>query len=231
MNESSGILVLDKAAGISSAKAIAQVKYKFGLKKIGHAGTLDPAATGILICLVNNATKSAKIFEGGKKTYAGTIKLGIATTTDDLEGEVISHADEIPSFDKVSKASKQFVGVIEQLPPVVSAVKVNGIRSYDMFRKKGVALELKPRSVTVESFQVHATDMPDIISYVIACTSGTYIRSLARDLGAVLGCGACVATLRRIYSEPFSENDAKKIEDITMSDLKQMEINTALCLR
>lgn len=230
MMEPSGILVLDKAAGISSAKAIAQVKHKLGVKKIGHAGTLDPAATGILICLINKATKMAKQFEGGEKIYSGTFKFGVTTDTDDLDGLVTAHCDVIPDFSAIKEAAEGFVGTIEQTPPAVSAVKVDGVRAYDLYRSKGIVPVLKSRSVTVREFVVEPTEAHDIVRYTIRCTSGTYIRSIARDLGALLQCGCAVATLRRIGSAPFLEKHARSLEDISIGDI-QPEMESVVCQR
>lgn len=232
MNIPSGVLVLDKAAGISSAKAIAQVKHKLGLKKIGHAGTLDPAATGILVCLINDATKAAKLFEGGEKTYTGTFKLGVTTDTDDLDGEVITHNEDIPSFELIEAAAKKFIGIIEQTPPTVSAVKVNGERAYDLYRSKGVTPVLKSRTVTVYEFELRPTEAPDIVEYKVRSTCGTYVRSLARDLGIALGCGCAVATLRRTGSAPFQEQDAVKLEDLSEANIQadfKSKMECAVC--
>ncbi len=222
MLEPYGIIVLDKRPGVSSARAIAEVKRKLNLRKIGHAGTLDPAATGILVCLVNRATKSAKLFEGGTKTYEGTFKFGVTTTTDDLEGEIVSESKEIPPFAHIESLIADLTGEISQTPPAVSAIKVNGKRAYDIVRKEGVVPELKSRTITVHSFSIEPRT-PDTIWFRVTCSSGTYIRSLARDLGAKMGCGGALATLRRVGSLPVTIDQAKGIDDLTLEDIKPLE--------
>ncbi len=222
MIEPSGIIVLDKRPGISSAHAIAEVKRKLNLRKIGHAGTLDPAATGILVCLVNQATKSAKLFEGGIKTYEGTIQLGLTTLTNDLDDEILTQSNHLPNFAKIKSCIGSFTGEISQVPPVVSAIKVNGKRAYDLVRKQGLTPELKARNVSIYSFDIEPRS-EDTIWFRVVCSSGTYIRSLARDLGCMLGCGGALATLRRVGSMPLTISEAKNLDDLTLSDIRPLE--------
>lgn len=215
------VILLNKPAGISSAKAVAILKKRLNLKKIGHAGTLDPFATGLLVCLSDKSTKLADNFQGGYKVYSGTIKLGIATDTEDITGTVISTSDKIPTADQIRQVSRQFVGLIKQTPPAISAIKVNGKRSYQLARS-GQAVELKEREVEVFSFEIPKIEN-EIVHYLIKCSKGTYIRAIARDLGLALGCGACVNTLCREESFPFKLQQAKEIDLIIENDLISTE--------
>ena len=218
----SGIFLIDKPSGLSSAAAIAELRKRLNIKKIGHAGTLDPFATGLLICLTNKATRLASYAQSGRKKYSGTILLGQRTSTDDITGEVISSSDEIPDSDAIYTAASSFTGNIQQIPPDISAVKVDGKRAYKLARK-GVNLELKPRNVTVYSFNIGAIEDRSA-HFTIECSTGTYIRSIARDLGEKLGCGACLETLRRELSHPFSVKDAKVPSELNLGDLLAWEI-------
>ena len=213
-----GIYILDKPSGVSSAKAIAKLKHKLSLKKIGHAGTLDPMATGVLVCLVNGATKFASYAEAGRKIYSGSILLGTTTNSDDIQGEVISTSNNISSFEEINSASKEFVGDILQIPPQVSAIKQNGVPAYKKVRK-GESVTIEPRAITIYSIDLFPSQDPKMISFKIECSKGTYIRSIARDLGLRLGCGGCLASLRREYSSPFFVEQAKTLENINDNDM------------
>ncbi|MGI6524933.1 MAG: tRNA pseudouridine(55) synthase TruB [Bdellovibrionota bacterium] len=214
----SGIVLLDKPAGITSAKAIAILKRRLRCKKIGHAGTLDPMATGLLVCLINGATKLAALAVAGDKVYSGTFLFGVVTDTDDIEGKVISHSLDLPTFDQVQEHLKSFLGTIEQVPPQVSAIKVDGEPLYKRVRR-GEEVVITPRSVTIHSFEIFPTEVPEKFDFRIHCSKGTYIRSIARDLGVAVGCGACLAKLRREKSYPFDTINGKKIEEIDASDI------------
>ena len=214
-----GVLLLDKPAGLSSAKAIAIAKGRLRLKKIGHAGTLDPPATGLLITLVGSATRLAQYAGAGDKEYQGTIRLGVVTDTDDIAGKVLTESAEIPEFAAVARTAAGLVGELQQVPPQVSAVKVNGVRGYELARK-GIESELAARPVRVDCFEVSPVPGCDRqVAFRICCSKGTYVRSLARDLGAALGCGACVATLRRTASLPFTIAQAHPLDDLTPEDV------------
>jgi len=213
-----GLLLLDKRSGITSAKAIAEVKRRLSLTKIGHSGTLDPMATGLLVCLTGNATRCAQYAVEGEKIYSGKILLGRVTTTDDVTGETISSTAVSEEARLAAAAAKTFEGEIQQLPPQFSALKVGGRRAYDLARD-GEKVDLKHRSVTIKSFEVAEGDDPTELTFRAVCSPGTYIRSIARDLGEKLGVGACLSALRREASAPFSVNDAKLIDDITPSDI------------
>ena len=209
---SAGLLLVDKEAGNSSAQVVGVLKRRLKLRKIGHAGTLDPDATGLLICLVEGATRLAAFAEGGRKSYTGIIQFGVTTSTDDCQGEVLARSEAVPDFVTISECAKRYVGVLNQVPPQVSAVKLAGERAYDLVRK-GVAVQLRPREVEVYSFGLTPLSRNQV-AFEVVCSKGTYIRSIARDLGRDLGCGGCLAALRRTASFPFSIDQAKKVSEI-----------------
>ena len=213
-----GILLVDKPVGSTSAKVIALVKRKLGLSKIGHAGTLDPMASGLLVCLIGAATRVARFAEAGSKVYSGKIRLGMTTDTDDLDGIVVKEQSVCVSLEDVRTASKGFLGKIQQVPPRVSAIKVDGLRSYARARRDE-EFNLPSREVNVSEFEIIDMSGNDV-RFRVECSKGTYIRSIARDLGEKLGCGGCLSALRREGSAPFNVKDAKLIEDITLDDIK-----------
>ena len=214
-----GVLLIDKPAGLSSAQMVARVKKKLGARKVGHAGTLDPDATGLLIILLNGATKVASFASDGDKIYSGVMRLGVVTSTDDMSGEILSQSDAIPDWSEVQRYVDSFIGEIKQVPPKVSAVKVDGKRAYARHRK-GEAFELSARSVTVSRFDCVPLEGTVSFEYRIVCSPGTYVRSLARDLGESLGCGGAVESIRREGSGGFSVQDAVSLEDATWSDVR-----------
>ena len=240
LKEINGIVVLDKASGISSAKAIAQVKNTLKAKKIGHAGTLDPAATGILVCLLGQATKLASKFQGGTKIYEGIIYLGVTTDSDDLDGQILqTNFNDLKNINNevLDKIKDSFLGTIQQIPPQISAVKINGNRAYELVRDQGQTVTYQPRTVIIEQCELkinHDHQMPvDLngavaINYKIKCSTGTYIRSIARDIGNLLGCGAAVATLRRVYTHPFSIEQSVLLDNLTEQSVISLESSREL---
>ena len=218
----SGLILVDKPEGISSAQVVAAARKRLGIKKIGHAGTLDPMATGLLVLLTNKATRLARYAEGGTKIYSGTIRLGVRSDTDDITG-TLSHSDvPLPDFATVCQAAINFTGLLEQTPPTISAVKIAGKRAYARARN-GESFSIRSRSVTVDTFEVASVDSGSI-AFRIVCSKGTYIRSLARDLGEVLGIGACLETLRRECSYPFSVADAVTLDALTPEAIVNWDI-------
>lgn len=218
----SGVILLDKDTGLSSAAALARLKKKLGVAKLGHAGTLDPMASGLLVCLVNSATRLASFAQDGAKTYSGSIEFGLTTSTDDITGEVLERSGKFPSFSQVRAAVSSFVGELNQVPPRVSAIKVGGVRSYDRARS-GEAFELAARVVRVDSFEVGELS-ENRVSFKVCCSKGTYIRSLARDLGQVLGCGGCLASLRRDRTAPFEIDSARTVENVSADDIMSWDV-------
>ena len=225
----SGWLVVDKPAGPSSNAVVNKVKWAFDAKKAGHAGTLDPEATGVLAVALGEATKTVPFVTDALKAYEFTVRLGQATNTDDAEGEVIAQSDARPSDDEIKAALAPFIGEIMQVPPKFSAVKIDGERAYKRARD-GEDIELAARPLWVESLIL--TDRPDADHVVLelTCGKGGYVRSVARDLGEALGCHAHVKTLRRVWSGPF---DAAE-DGVTMDRIEELarseEIDALLLL-
>jgi tRNA pseudouridine55 synthase len=210
----SGIILIDKPKGLSSAGVVARVKRALKADRVGHAGTLDPDATGLLIVLLNGATRVASYAALGFKRYSGELVLGVTTTSDDLTGEVLTSSEEIPSFDKIEATALKLQGEIMQLPPKVSAKKLNGKRAYKLYRS-GEDFNLTPRPVEVREFKLTPTSDRATIAYLTEVSPGTYVRSLARDLGAMLGCGGAVKSIRRESSGHLAVTDAVTIEAIS----------------
>lgn len=213
----SGIFLVDKPRGISSAKAIAQIKRRVDLKKIGHAGTLDPLASGLLVCLVGSATRLAKYASQGFKLYSGTIRLGLETDTDDIAGGVVATSEHRPSDDMIEAIRTKYLGKIVQVPPKVSAVKIDGERAYSR-ALRGEDFVITPREVQITQSHFMRVSK-DVIRFQVRCSGGTYIRALARDVGRELGCGACIESLRREESLPFSVTRAKPLELVGLDDI------------
>ena len=208
-----GWVVLDKAAGITSTQAVARVRRVFEAQKAGHGGTLDPLATGLLPVALGEATKTVSYVMEGTKTYRFTLQWGVSTTTDDAEGEVLARSDKRPSEAEILAVLPRFVGEIEQVPPVFSAIKVAGERAYDLARD-GEAVELAPRPVVIEDLRLLACEGPDLAVFEAVCGKGTYMRALARDLGEALETHAHIRILRRIAVGPFTEADAISLESL-----------------
>lgn len=217
MSAGDGIVVVDKPAGWTSHDVVGRIRRIAGTRKVGHAGTLDPMATGVLVVGVNRATRLLGHLALTEKEYAATIRLGQSTVTDDAEGEVIASRDAGGIGDEqITAVVAGFVGDIVQVPSSVSAVKVGGVRSYALVRR-GEPVGLEGRPVTVSSFEVHGIrrdgGLVDL-DVAVACSSGTYIRALARDLGAALGVGGHLTALRRTRVGPFSLASAHPLESL-----------------
>ena len=220
-----GVLVVDKPAGPTSHDVVACVRRALGRKKVGHLGTLDPLATGVLPLVVGRATRLASLLAGASKQYDAVIRLGLVTDTYDITGTMVdgSEAQEsaatltgvggpLPSRETVTRAATGFVGPYPQRPPPFSAKKIGGVRAYDLARRRR-PVEMKPVPVSVEALTVLSMDGPRVRCRII-CSSGFYVRSLAHDLGDVLGCGGCVETLRRERHGPFGLQDAMPLARI-----------------
>ncbi|MBP1241587.1 tRNA pseudouridine55 synthase [Frigoribacterium sp. PvP120] len=225
----SGILLVDKPQGITSHDVVSRVRRAAGTRKVGHAGTLDPLATGLLVLGLNSSTRLLTFLVGLDKTYEATIRLGVATTTDDSEGETTATHDASAVTDEAIDAGvRALSGPISQVPTTVSAIKVNGRRAYDLARE-GVEVELKARDVTISEFSVHDRRNAEVVDEAgrtvsvrdldvrVRCSSGTYVRALARDLGAGLGVGGHLTALRRTTVGPFDVADAAVLEGIDVA--------------
>lgn len=226
--EASGVVLVDKPQGLTSHDVVGRVRRLAGTRKVGHAGTLDPMATGLLVVGLNKATRLLTAVTGTDKTYTATIRLGQSTVTDDAEGEVLStRLANAVTPERVAEQVAALTGPISQVPSAVSAVKVAGRRAYDRVRA-GEDVRLEPRRVTVHSFEV--TDLRRLdggrlvdLDVVVECTSGTYIRALARDLGEALDTGGHLTALRRTRVGPFDVADAVTLDELaerfTMTEL------------
>jgi tRNA pseudouridine55 synthase len=208
-----GFAVIDKPKGMTSHDIVAKLRKHFGTKRVGHAGTLDPMATGVLVVGINNGTKFLSYITNGKKKYLATIQLGTSTVTDDAEGEILYQrsTDEIDD-QAIQLILAAMIGEIQQVPSQVSAIKVQGERAYDLVRQ-GKSVELKARSIKI--FELNLLNIRRgekiEIDIEVYCSSGTYIRSIARDLGEKLGVGGHLTALRRTVVEPFSLEDAHEV--------------------
>ena len=211
--EISGWLVVDKPAGITSTTVVNKVRWALDAKKAGHAGTLDPAATGVLAVALGEATKTVPYITDALKCYRFAMRMGAATNTDDAEGEVIATSDLRPADAQITAALGAFVGNIEQVPPQFSAVKVDGERAYTLARA-GEEMELAARPLYVESLEMVARPDADTVELEMVCGKGGYVRSIARDLGAALGCLGHVLWLRREWSGPFEASDGLSMDEI-----------------
>jgi tRNA pseudouridine55 synthase len=217
-----GWLCLDKPEGMTSTAAVARVRRVTDARKVGHGGTLDPLATGVLPIALGEATKTVAYAMEGQKRYRFTARLGEARTTDDVEGAVVATSDRRPGDAEIAAALPRFVGAIEQVPPQFAAVKVEGERAYDLARR-GETVELAPRTVQVEQFALIERPDPDHAIFEVACGRGTYVRALVRDLGEHLGCLGHVVQLRRLQVGPFRAEDA-----ITVEALERLVADDAL---
>ena len=210
----SGWLVVDKPAGPTSTAVVNKVRWALDARKAGHAGTLDPEATGVLAIALGEATKTVPYITDALKAYEFTVRLGIATNTDDAEGEELGRSDLRPDDEAIKAALADFIGDIQQVPPQVSAVKIDGQRAYKRARD-GEEMELAARPLFVESLLL--TDRPDAdhVTLEMVCGKGGYVRSIARDLGQKLGCLGHVRDLRRIWSGPFDVADGLTLDQVT----------------
>lgn len=208
-----GVLAVKKRGGMTSHDIVNRVRRLYGTKRVGHAGTLDPMATGVLVVLVGRAAKACEYISSDKKEYKATLKLGITSDTEDITGEVLSRCDKIPACDEVLRACEKFVGEIEQIPPMYSALKVGGQKLYELARK-GVEVEREARKITVYSLECQATERDDEYVLDVVCSGGTYIRTLCADIGAALGCGGVMAALERVEACGIRLDECHTLDEI-----------------
>lgn len=207
-----GIIIIDKPQGWTSMDVCAKLRGIFHEKRIGHAGTLDPMATGVLPVFVGRATKAVQFAESGEKEYHAVFKLGMVTDTQDTTGTVLETHPVRVDAEEVRAVLGAFTGEIEQLPPMYSALKINGQKLYDLARQ-GKTVERKPRRITISALEMTEQLAPDEFSLRIVCSKGTYIRTLCHDLGRSLGCGGCMAALRRTMAAGFTIDEAVSLEE------------------
>ena len=217
-----GIIVINKPTGMTSHDVVNRLRRKFRMRRIGHAGTLDPLATGVLVMLLGKATKLFSKFEGFDKAYKATLILGIKTTTADIQGKELEHhpIDHIRQQD-VENVFGDYRGDIEQLPPMVSAVKVNGRRLYELARK-GVEVKRKPRKITIYDLELISFEPPRV-RFFLECSKGTYVRQLAEDVGERLECGACIAEIQRTQVGPFRIEEAVSLDEANESHIRSWQ--------
>ena len=220
-----GALLVDKPAGPTSHDIVEAVRSHLGLRKVGHCGTLDPAATGLIVLLLGRATKLAEKLMADDKVYTGWMKLGATTNSYDADGEITATADVPPvTLEQLGELADTFTGDQMQIPPMVSAVKKNGVPLYKLARK-GIEIQREPRLVHIFRFRFLDYQAPSA-RFVVACTKGTYVRSLVHDFGQKLGCGAHLSMLRRSVSGRFDVADAMLYEDLLLQprDLVQKRV-------
>lgn len=217
-----GALLIDKPAGPTSHDVVDAIRRKFGIKKVGHCGTLDPNATGLLIIVLGRGTKLSEKLMSDDKVYEGTMKLGEATDSYDSDGELTSSLPVPPlTLDELNEAADEFVGDIMQKPPMVSAIKKGGVPLYKLARK-GVEVEREPRLIHIYKFRFSKYEEP-LAEFRLACTKGTYVRSVAHELGEKLGCGAHLSKLRRVVSGKFDVADAKPLNEVLTLSTSELE--------
>jgi tRNA pseudouridine55 synthase len=208
-----GAILIDKPAGPTSHDVVDTIRRHFAIKKVGHCGTLDPNATGLLIIVLGRGTKLSERLMSDDKVYEGTIKFGEATNSYDADGELVASLPVPPlTVEELNAAAGEFVGDQMQTPPMVSAVKKGGVPLYKLARK-GVEVEREPRLIHVYTFRFSAYQEP-LGQFRLACTKGTYVRTIAHELGQKLGCGAHLASLRRVTSGKFEVNEAMPLEQV-----------------
>ena len=214
-----GFVVINKPNGITSHQVVQKVRRRFSMKRVGHAGTLDPMATGVLIMLLGKSTKLFNDFVGFKKEYRATLILGVKTTTADTQGEtVLERRYENITNKNIEDAFNKFKGEIEQVPPMYSAVKFKGKKLYELARK-GIVVQRAARKVMINSLNIEEIKLPEI-KFNLECSKGTYVRQLAEDIGEVLGCGACISRIERTKVGSFRIEDAINIEELDESHIQ-----------
>lgn len=212
-DELKGLLLVDKPSGMTSHDVVDRVRAASGIRRVGHTGTLDPAATGLLILCIGPATRLSEYLTGLDKVYEGYMRLGVATDSHDMDGQVTEERP-VPALTRqeIQAVLDRFTGQIEQVPPMVSAVKVGGQRLYKLARK-GETVERKPRQITVSEFAALAYE-PPLVKFRVSCTSGTYVRSLCHEVGQILGCGAVLDSLRRVAVGKYTVADAAALDTL-----------------
>jgi len=208
-----GIIIIDKPQGWTSMDVCAKLRGMYHEKRVGHAGTLDPMATGVLPVFIGRATRAVEFASEGEKEYVAGLKLGVITNTQDTSGEVLEtrHVEVTPA--QLEQALTKFRGEIEQIPPMYSAIKINGKKLYELARK-GKEVERKPRPVTIHSLTIEEQTAPDEYIIRVRCSKGTYVRTLCHDIGQTLGCGGTMSSLRRTMAAGFDLSHCVKLEDV-----------------
>lgn len=207
-----GIILIDKPQDWTSHDVVGKLRGILHERRIGHSGTLDPLATGLLVIFVGRATRAVEFAEADTKEYIAGLRLGVSTDTQDITGRVIDSSEEVPDEYQLRKVLESFKGELEQIPPMYSAIKVNGKKLYELARK-GESVERKPRHITVFELDIAGRSDDDYILRV-SCSKGTYVRTLCNDIGLALGCGGCMSSLRRTKAGVFSVENAHTIDEV-----------------
>lgn len=218
--EHSGVIIINKPCGMTSHDCVNKIRRMYDTKKVGHTGTLDPMATGVLPILIGRAAKAADFLVCENKCYRAGLRLGMTTDTEDITGNVLSSSDIIPSEDRVRNVCAEFVGEIMQVPPMYSALKVGGQKLVDLARR-GITVEREARRINIFSLDVSATDSASEYILTVSCSKGTYIRTLCADIGAKLGCGGCMSSLERLKSGGFSLEDSVTLDELAEKEYEE----------
>ncbi|MBO5715791.1 MAG: tRNA pseudouridine(55) synthase TruB [Clostridia bacterium] len=218
--EPNGVLIVNKPAGITSHDVVGKIRKLYGTRKVGHTGTLDPLATGVLVVLLGRAAKAAEYLVADTKTYRARLTLGITTDTEDITGKILTESGEIPSAEAVVGACEKFIGKIQQIPPMYSALKVDGKKLYDLARE-GIEVERKARDIEIFRLECTNTDKANEYDLLVKCSSGTYIRTLCADIGATLGCGGVMSALHRVQAGGFEIENSHTLEELEALEMSE----------
>ena len=215
--EPNGVLIVNKPEGITSHDVVGKIRKLYGTRKVGHTGTLDPLATGVLVILLGRAAKAAEYLVADRKAYIARLTLGLTTDTEDITGKILTQSNDIPTRDAVMSACGEFVGKIKQIPPMYSALKVDGKKLYDLARE-GIEVERAARDIEIFRLDCTSTDKANEYELLVECSSGTYIRTLCADIGARLSCGGVMSALHRVQAGGFDVENS-----YTLDELENME--------
>ena len=218
--EPCGVLIVNKPEGITSHDVVGKIRKLYGTRKVGHTGTLDPLATGVLVILLGRAAKAAEYLVADRKTYRARLTLGLTTDTEDITGKVLSECDNIPSTEEVISACGEFVGKIKQIPPMYSALKVDGKKLYDLARE-GIEVERQARDIEIFRLDCTPTDKKNEYELLVECSSGTYIRTLCADIGARLSCGGVMSALHRVRAGGFDIENSHTLEELEAMGIEE----------
>ena len=218
--EPCGVLIVNKPEGITSHDVVGKIRKLYGTRKVGHTGTLDPLATGVLVILLGRAAKAAEYLVADRKAYRACLTLGITTDTEDITGKVLTQCNDIPACEQVMTACGEFVGKIKQIPPMYSALKVDGKKLYDLARE-GIEVERAARDIEIFRLDCTPTDKENEYELLVECSSGTYIRTLCADIGARLGCGGVMSALHRVQAGGFDIEKSHTLEELEALDISE----------
>ncbi len=218
--EPNGVLIVNKPQGITSHDVVGRIRKLFATRKVGHTGTLDPLATGVLVILLGRAAKAAEYLVADRKTYRARLTLGITTDTEDITGEVLTQSNDIPTTDAVMTACGEFIGKIKQIPPMYSALKVDGKKLYELARE-GIEIERQARDIEIFQLVCTPTEKENEYDLLVECSSGTYIRTLCADIGAHLSCGGVMSALHRVVAGGFDIENSHTLEEIEALEMRE----------